>query len=223
MHDTRMRQLTGYILRAVGFSAISGLLFGYDLCVINVAIVLIARDFDLTPVEQESVVSFVMLGALIGCATGGGIAERCGRHFALVLGGTIFTVGAFVMAFAPGIEILLLGRVIVGVAVGATGIVTPVYVAEIAPAWIRGVLVSVNEVMICLGCLFATIVDATLMHSPNGWRWMLGLSAIPSALLLLGMPFLPESPIVRFHVSCIASACPLLSRFVMLCFMHWQP
>lgn len=158
------------------------------------ALDLLAEEFALGTGEKEAVVSLVMVGATVGALVGGSAADRVGRRRGLVLCSVLFALGAVLMALAPGFALLLVGRFVVGLAVGSSGLVVSVYVTELAPTALRGTLVSVNEVAICAGCLLAIGVDALLINASSGWRWMLGASAFPAALQLAGLGFLPESP-----------------------------
>ena len=109
----------------------------------------------------------------------------------------VFTVGSILAAVAPTVWVLIAARVIIGLAVGSAALVVPLYLAEVAPAEIRGAITSLNQLMIVGGILAAFIVNAILASSQN-WRLMLGLAAVPSIILFAGMLFMPETP--RFLV-----------------------
>ncbi|MDP8952860.1 MAG: MFS transporter, partial [Actinomycetota bacterium] len=94
---------------------------------------------------------------------------------------------------APNVGVLVLFRVILGLAVGAAALTVPLYLSEIAPARIRGAITSLNQLMITIGILVAYVVNA-LLASAGAWRWMLGLALLPSLVLLIGMYFMPETP-----------------------------
>ena len=102
-------------------------------------------------------------------------------------------MGAVGAALAPNVGVLVLFRVILGLAVGTAALTVPLYLSEIAPTEIRGAITSLNQLMITVGILVAYIVNA-LLADAEAWRWMLGLAVIPSLVLLVGMYFMPETP-----------------------------
>jgi sugar porter (SP) family MFS transporter len=116
----------------------------------------------------------------------------------IIVAAVVFTGGALLAAFAPTVSVLVVARFIIGLAVGSAALVVPLYLAEIAPTAIRGQIASLNQLMIVGGILTAYIVNAILASSQN-WRLMLGLAAVPSAVLLVGMLFMPETPRYLVH------------------------
>lgn len=175
------------------FAAMTGLLFGYDTGVISGAILFIRHDFHLTSFETEITVSAVLLGALIGSAFSGRMMDILGRRKALLFVAIIFVVGTLMTSLASNYFILIVGRALLGIAIGIGSFTAPLYLAEIAPQKIRGILVSLNQLTITIGILSAYIVDYYCAESEN-WRLMLGLGTIPAVILLVGSFFLPESP-----------------------------
>src|ERR671921_270566 len=175
------------------FGALGGMLFGYDTGVISGAILFISPDLGLTPFLEGLVVASLLLGAAIGAACAGPLSDRLGRRNLILIAAVTFTVGAIGAALAPGVGVLVLFRVVLGLAVGAAALIVPLYLSEIAPTEIRGAISSLNQLNIVFGILFAFIVNALLANA-EAWRWMLGLAAVPSLVLLLGMFFLPETP-----------------------------
>eukprot|EP01138_Halocafeteria_seosinensis_P003573 gb/GECG01003652.1/.p1 GENE.gb/GECG01003652.1/~~gb/GECG01003652.1/.p1 ORF type:complete len:630 (+),score=59.54 gb/GECG01003652.1/:1-1890(+) len=186
--------LNGSMALAVVLTAVSGLLLGYDLCVITVALDLVADAFSLGTLRKELIVSLVMAGATVGALCGGPITDQFGRKRAVLGCGVLFVIGSIVMAIANDYAVLLVGRLIVGLAIGGSGMAVSVYITEIAHPKLRGSLVAINEVMICLGCLLAIGLDSLLTRFDHGWRYMLGASAVPAFLQIVGLVFLPESP-----------------------------
>ena len=182
-----------FVLLVASIAALGGLLFGYDTGVISGAILFIAKEFSLSTQMQEITVSIVLIGAIIGAAIAGALADWIGRRITLLAAGVIFGIGALVSAFAPSIGVLLAGRLIVGVAIGFSSVVAPLYISEVSPANVRGGLVSLYQFAITVGILGAFLIDYALAGS-GAWRWMLGLALIPSLILILGMLPLPESP-----------------------------
>jgi sugar porter (SP) family MFS transporter len=175
------------------FGSLGGLLFGYDTGVISGAILFISQELGLTPFLEGLVVASLLLGAAVGAASAGPLSDRLGRRNIIIIAAILFTVGAFGAALAPNVGVLVLFRVVLGLAVGAAALIVPLYLSEIAPTEIRGAISSLNQLNIVFGILFAFIVNALLANA-EAWRWMLGLAAIPSLVLLIGMFFLPETP-----------------------------
>ena len=180
------------------FGALGGLLFGYDTGVISGALLFIPNDFKLSPFLQGAIVAGLLLGAMIGAAVAGRLADAWGRRRLIMAAAVIFTGGAILAAVAPTVWVLIAARIIIGLAVGSAALVVPLYLAEIAPADIRGAITSLNQLMIVGGILVAFIVNAILASSGN-WRLMLGLAAVPSIILFAGMLFMPETPRFLVH------------------------
>src|SRR3990170_3655924 len=173
------------------FGSLGGLLFGYDTGVISGAILFISQELRLTPFLEGLVVASLLLGAAAGAASAGPLSDRLGRRNLIIIAGILFTIGAIGAALAPNVGILVLIRVVLGLAVGTAALTVPLYLSEIAPTEIRGAISSLNQLNIVVGILLAFIVNA-LLDNAEAWRWMLGLAAIPSLFLLIGMFFSPE-------------------------------
>jgi sugar porter (SP) family MFS transporter len=180
-------------LRIFFFGALGGLLFGYDTGVISGAILFIKEDFDLSPFMQGAVVAALLLGAMVGAGVAGPLSDRIGRRKLILAAAVTFTVGALAAAAAPSAGALVAARFVIGLAVGSAALVVPLYLSEIAPTELRGRVASLNQLMIVVGILAAFIVNAILASSGD-WRLMLGLAAVPSLILLVGMAFMPETP-----------------------------
>lgn len=175
------------------FAALAGLLFGYDTGIISGAILFIKKDFYLSNFQVEMVVSAVLLGALIGSGLSGRLTDRFGRRKVLVFTALTFILGSLSTALAPNVNDLIVGRIVLGVAIGIGSFTAPLYLAEIAPQHIRGMLVSLNQLAITIGIVFSYLINY-YFSSQGGWPWMLGLGIVPAAVLLIGTLFLPESP-----------------------------
>jgi sugar porter (SP) family MFS transporter len=182
-----------YVYIAAIFAAIGGLLFGYDTGVISGALIFIKRSFGLSIFQQELAVSSVLVGAAVLAITGGSLSDRFGRRKMLLITSVVFIAGALVCAAAGSIQILILGRVVVGMGIGLASSVVPLYISEISPAKARGWQVSLFQLAITVGILAAYVADYAFTPSA-AWRWMLGLAVIPGALLGAGMLCLPETP-----------------------------
>jgi sugar porter (SP) family MFS transporter len=182
-----------FVYVAAFFSALGGMLFGYDTGVISSAILFIKKEFGLKSGLQEITVSAVLVGAVVGAAIGGKLADKFGRRKTIITAAIIFAAGAIGTAVAPGVITLIIGRVIVGVAIGAASFTAPMYISEVSPVRIRGELVSLNQLAVTVGIVLSYLVGYALAKAGN-WRMMMGLAAIPATALGVGMFFMPSSP-----------------------------
>jgi sugar porter (SP) family MFS transporter len=173
-------------------------LFGYDTGVISGALLFIPNDFKLTPFLSGAIVAGLLLGAMVGAACAGRLSDRVGRRRLIIVAAVVFTAGSLLAAFAPTVWVLIAARFIIGLAVGSAALVVPLYLSEIAPTEVRGAITSLNQLMIVSGILAAFVVNAILASSGN-WRLMLGLAAVPSTVLLVGMLLMPETPRYLVH------------------------
>ncbi|RLN37275.1 hypothetical protein BBJ28_00010300 [Nothophytophthora sp. Chile5] len=182
-------------------STIGGFLFGYDTGVISGVLVLLKSPevFDLTDLQSESVVSAAIGGAIVGAALSSCGNHVFGRRMVILLSSAMFAAGSGLMAMAESFIALLFGRLVVGIAIGFASMTVPLYIAEVSPPSIRGQLVSLNAACITGGQFFASVLDALLADMDGGWRYMLGLAAIPAVLQFMGFLVLPESP--RYLIS----------------------
>jgi sugar porter (SP) family MFS transporter len=178
----------------IALAALGGLLFGYDTGVISSALLFIRKEFSLTTGGESLVASVVLLGAMLGAACAGDLSDRFGRRLVIFAAAVLFVVGALASAFAPSAIVLDAGRLVVGVGIGVASMLTPLYLAEIAPTASRGAATSINQLCITGGILVSYLVGYAFAQVTDGWRWMLGLGAVPGAILGVGMLLLPESP-----------------------------
>ncbi|MBL5828059.1 sugar porter family MFS transporter [Serratia sp. T13T92] len=174
-------------------AALAGLLFGLDIGVIAGALPFIAHEFQITSQQQEWVVSSMMFGAAVGAIGSGWLSYRLGRKYSLMIGAVLFVIGSLCSAFAPNNDVLLISRVLLGLAVGIASFTAPLYLSEIAPERIRGSMISMYQLMITIGILGAYLSDTAFSYS-GSWRWMLGIITLPALLLFVGVFFLPRSP-----------------------------
>ena len=192
----------GYALMIAIAAALGGLLFGYDTSVISGAILFVRQQFRLTSVETEVAVSIVLAGAAIGAAFAGSFGDRYGRRPVLIVDAVLFGVFAVLTGMANGLAMFLAARFVVGVAVGVASMLTPLYIAELAPPKVRGALVTLNQLAIVTGIVVAYYVDYLFSGSSN-WRAMFISAVIPSLILLVALIFLPESPrwlVIHEHI-----------------------
>ncbi len=179
--------------------AIGGFLLGFDATVISGVVPFIQKYFNLTGTSGDLklgwAVSCLGWGALAGNAVAGFLSDRFGRKKVLVATGVLFAASAVMSAVATDFTVFVVSRVIAGVAVGASILIAPVYIAEIAPAKQRGSLVSFNQLMIVTGISASFFSNYFLLRVGDGaWRWMLGVEAIPAVLYIVLLFFVPESP-----------------------------
>jgi len=182
-----------FIYLAASFAALGGLLFGYDTGVISGAELFFRNDFALSTFALEVIVSGVLAGAAVGALGGGRLADLFGRRKLLIATSIIFGVGSLLCAAATSPQMLVAGRIIVGLGIGLSSSTVPVYISEVAPAEARGWQVSLFQLAITVGILLAYVVDYAFAKI-QGWRWMFGLALVPAAIFGIGMIFLPESP-----------------------------
>lgn len=174
-------------------AAVGGLLFGYDTSVISGAVLFVRSHFHWDSLATEVAVSIVLVGALLGAAVGGYLGDRFGRKPVQIANATIFGVFAVLTGLANTTPLFLIGRFMVGFAVGVTSMITPLYIAEVSPPAIRGALVQLNQLMISVGVAVAYAVAWFLSNTGN-WRMMFISAVFPSVVLLISLFFLPESP-----------------------------
>lgn len=179
--------------------AVGGFLLGFDATVISGAVPFIKKYFDLTGTSGDLklgwAVSCLGWGALGGNALAGFLSDGFGRKKVLMLTALMYAASALMSAFTNNFTIFVLSRILGGVAVGASILIAPVYIAEISPSKLRGSLVSFNQLMIVIGISASFFSNYFLLSlGDNCWRWMLGVEAIPAVLYFVLLFFVPESP-----------------------------
>jgi MFS transporter, SP family, galactose:H+ symporter len=190
---TTLAHARGTALFACVLAALAGLMFGLDIGVISGATQFIQKAFGVSDHVIEWIVSAMMLGAALGAAAAGWLSGHLGRKRSLILGAVLFVVGSLLCGFAWSPATLIIARVVLGLAIGIASFTAPLYLAEVAPEYIRGAMVSLYQLMITIGILVAFLSDTAFSYS-GSWRWMLGIIAIPGALFLVGLLALPDSP-----------------------------
>lgn len=184
-----------YILGISFISALGGYLFGFDFAVIAGALPFLRPEFELNAWWEGFLTGSLALGCIVGCLLAGGFSERYGRKPGLMLAAFIFAVSSLGMAFSSGLTLFVVMRFAAGIGVGMASMLSPLYIAEVSPANIRGRNVAINQLTIVVGILITNLVNYTLAdNGPDAWRWMFGLGALPATLFFLGVIWLPESP-----------------------------
>jgi len=189
--DTGTSVLTGRLGVAAAVSAIAAVLYGYDTGIISGALLQIEDDFNVGSTWKQLIAASILLGAIIGALACSRVSEARGRRGTILFIAVIFVIGAVACAVAPDKWTLSLSRILLGFAVGGGTQVVPMYVAELAPAAVRGRLVLTFQVGIGVGIVLSTIVGAT---EALDWRVAIGIAAIPAAGMFFLMLRLPESP-----------------------------
>jgi SP family arabinose:H+ symporter-like MFS transporter len=176
-------------------AATSGLLFGFDIAVINGAIVFLRQQWGLSEWQTEYAASSLLVGCVVGAAFGGAASDRYGRRKVLILSAVLFGLSAIGAALPRNLAEFAAARFAGGIAIGMASVLAPMYIAEVAPARIRGRLVSLNQMAIVSGILLSYFVNWVLSYAgPESWRWMFAVAAAPSAAFLAALFFVPESP-----------------------------
>ena len=189
--DTDKNQLLIFSTAA----ALGGLLFGFDTGVISGAIHFIKIEFNLNAYQEGFAVSNLMIACVIGALLAGPIADWTGRKKVLILCAVLFTVSAILSALPRSFTELVIARFIGGMGVGMASVVSPMYIAEISPAKIRGRLVALNQLAIVVGILLSYLSNWLLVDTGiNNWRYMLVAEILPAITFLVGLFFIPESP-----------------------------
>ncbi|WP_323702954.1 sugar porter family MFS transporter [Mammaliicoccus sp. Dog046] len=173
--------------------ALGGLLYGYDTGVISGALLFIKNDIPLTHFTEGLVVSSMLVGAIFGSGASGPLSDKLGRRKLVFMIAIVFIIGAMILSFAQSMVVLVIGRFIIGLAVGGSTAIVPVYLSEMAPTDSRGSLSSLNQLMITIGILVSYLINYAFADM-EAWRWMVGLAVVPSVILMIGVYFMPESP-----------------------------
>ncbi len=210
-----------YLLAVV--AALGGLLFGYDTAVISGAIGFLTTHFNLDPAfEKGWAAASVLLGCAAGAAVAGFLSDALGRKKMLLLAGALFLLSALGTALPQTVAVFVVFRLLGGVAIGVASISSPMYIAEVSPARIRGRMVSINQFAIVSGILASYFVNLLIAWygdsvAPDwnvqyGWRWMFGLCALPAVVFLVLLTFVPESPRWLVKQGCPDKAESILER-----------
>lgn len=188
-----------YLLTAV--AALGGLLFGYDTAVIAGAIGFLQTKFELTAAMKGWAASSAIIGCIFGAMFAGYLSDRYGRKKILILTAFLFGISAIGSAIPANLTQFAVARFVGGLGVGAASMLSPLYITELAPAKVRGMLVSLYQLAIVLGILLIFFINMLVQgmgddnwNVETGWRWMLGSETIPAVLFFVAMFFVPETP-----------------------------
>src|SRR6476619_5395414 len=173
-------------------AATIGIIYGYDLGAIAGALLFITKDFELSTKQTEWVATIVVVGSIVGALTGGRLANAIGRKPAMVIVALTYAGFALLSGIAPSLVFLDVARFFLGVTIGISIVTAPIFVAESAPAAVRGGLIVMYQVATVSGIVLAYFVDYALAGGGE-WRLMLALSAVPSLLVVLLLLRLPDT------------------------------
>ena len=187
-----MKYIWLYVVAIV--ASLGGLLSGYDTGVISGALLFINETWILSDTLQGFLVSSVLIGAVIGAATNGVLADIFGRKKIIMATAVIFILGSVMCAFASNVYVLIISRIFVGFAVGIVNFVVPLYLSEISPKNLRGTLVSLYQWAITSGILFSYFINAAFAQAVYNWRWMLFAGVLPGLILFVGMYLMSDTP-----------------------------
>ncbi|VAH72686.1 unnamed protein product [Triticum turgidum subsp. durum] len=185
-----------YAFTSAVCASMATIVLGYDIGVMSGASLYIKKDLQISDVQVEIMMGILSVYALLGSFLGARTSDWVGRRLTVVFAAAIFFTGSLLMGFAVNYAMLMVGRFVTGVGVGYAIMVAPVYTAEVSPASARGFLTSFTEVFINVGILLGYVSNYAFARLPLrlGWRVMLGIGAVPSALLALMVFGMPESP-----------------------------
>jgi SP family xylose:H+ symportor-like MFS transporter len=191
----------GFVVRVSLVAALGGLLFGYDTGVINGAIGPLKEHFVLGATQEGWATGCALIGCALGATLAGQLSDGLGRKKVLILSAVMFFISAVGTALPKTLWTFIIYRIIGGLGVGAASMTSPMYIAEISPARIRGRMVSVNQLAIVTGFMVVYFVNYfidmqgdALWNQETGWRWMFGSESLPAMALLILLFFVPESP-----------------------------
>lgn len=196
MHTTTnsaLQKKNSYVYLISLVAAVGGFLFGYDISIISGAVIFMKDEFKLTVSELGFVMSSAQIGCIFGALIGGMLSDFFGRKKTLFFSAILFGLSAIFTAIASNLFMFNTFRFMGGIGIGLASIVSPMYIAEVAPASIRGRLVTINQFAICIGLLSAVIVSYFLSFGMH-WRLMFGSQGLAVIIFIGGLFFIPESP-----------------------------
>ena len=183
-----------YIFFISMVAAFGGLLFGFDIAIFSGTIPFIQPYYQLSEAQLGWTGSSLYVGCIVGTLLTGYATDHFGRKLPLIIAAAIFTVSSLLMGWAGSHSMLVFWRIIAGIGVGAASMLSPLYIAEVSPAAIRGRMVSINQLTVVTGILLAYFSNYVLADFENNWRWMFSSGAVPAILFFIFVFFVPESP-----------------------------
>lgn len=200
-------------------SALGGLLFGFDTAVISGTIQMVSNEFNLGVDLEGWFVSSAILGCVIGVALAGRISDVIGRRKVLITSAIFFLVSAIGCAMANSMTSLILYRILGGAGIGFASIISPMYIAELSPAKLRGRLVALYQLAITIGILTAYLTNSAIQdmfqnENNNVWRWMFGSEILPAFLFFILLFFIPESPRWLLSKNRLEDAKNILNKYI---------
>lgn len=195
MKNQDIKYHSAYIIGISFISALGGYLFGFDFAVISGALPFLRTEFMLNPWWEGFLTGSLALGCIVGCLIAGKLADQYGRKPGLSVAALIFAISSLGMAYSHTLTVFVLMRFAAGIGVGMASMLSPMYIAEVSPAAVRGRNVAINQLTIVIGILITNLVNYQLAdYGSDAWRWMFGLGVIPAILFFIGVLWLPESP-----------------------------
>ena len=196
--NSNKKQNKNLVVIIASIAATGGLLFGFDTGVISGAQNFLQDPggWGISDSQLEWVTTAVLIGAVLGAAFSGKVSDVLGRKKVIIIASVIFAIGALATGAAPTVNLLVAGRIVIGIAIGIASFSVPLYISEISPAKSRGALVTMNQLMITIGILVSYISDYLIANDANpfSWRWMFYVGVFPAVILFVGMFFVPETP-----------------------------
>ena len=193
-------------------ATMGGLMFGFDVAIISGAVPFIQPYFGWNELQLGWGVSSLLVGAIIGAFGSGVLSDIYGRKKILIFTALFFAVSCTFTALASSSFIFISARLFGGLAVGAASVLSPMYVAEVAPPKNRGMLVAIYQLAIVLGILCSYTINYGLHNIDNNWRWMFATGIVPSVLFFVGLFFIPESPRWLFKAGRRTESLKVLTR-----------
>ncbi len=207
-----MKKSSLYLYFICLIATMGGLMFGFDVAIISGAVPFIQPYFGWNELQLGWGVSSLLVGAMIGAFGSGVLSDKYGRKSVLIVIALFFAVSCAFTALATSSVIFVTARVFGGLAVGAASVLSPMYVAEVAPPKNRGMLVAIYQLAIVLGILCSYTINYGLHNIDNNWRWMFATGIIPSVLFFTGLFFIPESPRWLYKAGRVTESLKVLTR-----------
>ena len=195
------KQSLKYVYQCTFVAAVGGLLFGYDTAVVAGAIGFIQQKYDLSAAMTGWVASCALVGCMVGAMFAGALSDKLGRKKVLMISGFAFAISSLGIMLPLSLSWFIVFRFIGGIGIGIASMLAPMYISEIAPAGIRGRLISIYQLGIVIGILLIYFVNAAIAglydeawNIEQGWRWMFGSGLLPSIVFIALLLIVPESP-----------------------------